>query len=272
VLATGEEVPPGQSIRARLLVVEVRPGDVDRTALTRCQEAAQHGRLAESMGSFLGWMAGRYEELQQRRQARMVEIRSRGYGRAVHARLPAALAELQSAWELLLEFALEVGAIGGAEVQELEERGKRALHELATLQATYQDASDPALRFVALLRAALTCGHAHVADRRGRAPHKAALWGWRRNPAGWAPQGIRIGWVSESDLFLEPTASYKVAQRLAGSNPMMGEQTLRRRLRERGLLASVDEGRQMVQVRRTLEGSPRHVVHLKVRNLVDSPT
>jgi hypothetical protein len=269
VLATGEEVPPGQSIRARLLVVEVRPGDVDRATLTECQQAGQQGRLAESMGSFLDWMAGRYEELQQRRQTRMLEIRSQGFGRTIHARLPSALAELQSAWELFLEFALEVGGISREEGQQLETRGNRALCQLATFQAIYQEANDPALRFMALLRAALTCGSAHVADRRGGVPQEAALWGWQRNPTGWAPQGSRIGWVSGSDLFLEPGASYRVTRELAGADRLGGEQTLRHRLRERGLLASVDEGRQMVQVRRTLEGAPRQVLHLRANDLVD---
>jgi hypothetical protein len=270
ILATGEEVPPGQSIRARLLVVEVGPGEVNRSTLSECQCTGQQGRLAESMGAFLSWIAGHYPVRQQRLRARVLEIRGQGQGRAIHARLPAALAELQGGWELFLEFALEVGAIGAAEQEELEKRSQRALAKLCALQAKYQQASDPGLRFVALLQAALACGHAHVADRRGRAPDEGAVWGWQRKPTGrWVPRGIRIGWVAGADLFLEPVASYQVAQELAGADRLLGEQTLRRRLRERGLLASMDTGRQMVQVRRTLEGTPRQVLHLKASALVE---
>jgi hypothetical protein len=149
VLATGEEVPPGQSIRARLLVVEVGPGEVDRTTLSECQCAGQQGQLAESMGAFLSWIAGHYEERQQRLRARVLEIRSQGSGRAIHARLPAALAELQSGWELFLQFALEVGAIGSAEQEELQKRSQRAFAQLCALQAKYQQTRDPALRLVA---------------------------------------------------------------------------------------------------------------------------
>jgi hypothetical protein len=43
----------------------------------------------------------------------------------------------------------------------------------------------------------------------------------------------------------------------------LSEQMLRGRLRRHGLLASVDSGRQTLLVRRTLEGSPRHVLHFK---------
>jgi len=172
---------------------------------------------------------------------------------------------------MFLQFAVQVGAIGIAKKQELEERSGRALITLATGQAKYQKASDPALRFIALLQAALTCGRAHVADRLGRAPIQAEVWGWQRIGKGrrWAPQGTRIGWVAGADLFLDPTAGYEVAQELAGGERIpVSEQTLRRRLQQRGLLASVDAGRQMVQVRRTLEGRPRQVLHLRAMDLV----
>jgi hypothetical protein len=75
--------------------------------------------------------------------------------------------------------------------------------------------------------------------------------------------------MAGTDLFLEPVARYQVAQELAGADRLVGEQTLRHRLRERGLLASIDAGRQMVQVRRTLEGRPRQVLHLKASALVE---
>jgi len=272
VLATGEEVPSGQSIRARLLIVEIGPGEVDRTTLSQCQRAGQEGRLAESMGAFVSWIAGNYEGRQQGLQARVLEIRSQGHGRAVHARLPTTLAELQVGWEFFLDFALEVGAIGSAERDALEKRSEQAFVQVCAFQAKYQETSDPALRFVALLKAALANGRAHVADRRGRAPDEAAAWGWRQNPRGrrWTPQGARIGWVTGTDLFLDPRASYRMAQEFAGAERLsVSEQTLRHRLRERGLLASIDEGRQMVQVRRTLEGTPRLVLHLKAGVLVE---
>jgi hypothetical protein len=269
VLATGESVPSGESIRARLLVLEVRSGEVNQTILSECQRAGEQGRLAESMGAFLSWNAGHFEERQHGLKARVLDIRSQGQGRAIHARLPATLAELQGSWELFLEFAFSGGAIGRAEKESLEQRSQAAFAQVCALQAKHQQAQDPALRFVALLQAALTCGRAHLADRRGRAPDAATVWGWQRQPTGgWRPLGTCIGWTVGSDAFLKPAASYQVAQELAGAERLPGEQMLRQRMRERGLLASVDVGRQMVQVRRTLEGSPRLVLHLKVGDLI----
>ena len=63
--------------------------------------------------------------------------------------------------------------------------------------------------------------------------------------------------------------SQTVRQLMAGTERLpVSAQTLRHRLREHGLLASIDAGRQMVMVRRTLEGSPRQVLHLKASDLV----
>ena len=75
--------------------------------------------------------------------------------------------------------------------------------------------------------------------------------------------------MAGNDLFLDPAVTYQVAQQMASAERMpVSEKTLRQRLRQCGLLASIDVGRGMVQVRRTLEGRPRQVLHLRARDLV----
>jgi hypothetical protein len=74
----------------------------------------------------------------------------------------------------------------------------------------------------------------------------------------------------DRELFLEPTISFQVAQQLAGANQLpITAQTLRHRLREHGLLASIDAGRQMLLVRRTLEGNAKQVLHLRASALMN---
>ena len=124
--------------------------------------------MAGAMAAFVKWVAGQYAELQQSLRNRVLQIRRQGGGGWGHARTPAALAELQGGWEMFLQFALEVGALSGAEKKQLERRCERALAELGSVQAKYQAGSDPALRFLALVQAALAGGQAHVADRRVR--------------------------------------------------------------------------------------------------------
>jgi hypothetical protein len=276
ILATGEEVPSGHSLRARLLVLELQPGEVDRTALSACQHAAREGTFAAAMAAYLTWIAGRFEQLQENLHDRIAELRTQFLDESVptHRRLPTMLAELQAGWEIWLQYAVEIGAITHAEEQKLKQKAVSALTEIASIQSQYHQASDPAFRFLALLRAALASGHAHIADRLGRAPMSPALCGWHKpQRRAWIPKGMRIGWVAKDDLYLEPTVSYQMAQQWAGSEGLpISAQTLRRRLRERGLLASTDAGRQMLIVRRTLEGGPKEVLHLKVRDLLGRST
>jgi hypothetical protein len=272
LLATGEEVPRGQSLRGRMLIIEVVQGDLNLAALSECQAAAEQGQLAAAMGAYLTWIASGYEELKGRLKTRVQELlRQQIHRGAAHARLPVTMAELQSGWEMWLQFAVESSAIYRAEQADLQRRSEEALSELVALQTQYHQASDPALRFMALLRAALASGRAHVADRRGMVPERAEVWGWRRKQSGqrWVPQGICIGWVVGNDLFLESTAAYQVAQHGPERLPV-SEQTLRHRMHEHGLLASVDAGRQMLLVRRTLAGCARQVLHLRASDLVGS--
>jgi len=65
-----------------------------------------------------------------------------------------------------------------------------------------------------LLQAALECGQAHVADRLGKTPKDASSWGWRRRSpdSPWIPSGSRIGWLVETNLYLDPAVSYRVTQ------------------------------------------------------------
>jgi hypothetical protein len=271
VLGTGEAVPPGQSIRARLLIVEMDAGAVRRTALNAGQSAGREGLLAAAMGAFVVWLAGTYEAMQNRLQQRVQVLRSQGHGMAGHARTPAAMAELRAGWEIFLDFAEEKGAIGGLERAELEERAKQALVELAGRQAKYQTAGDPAVRFTGLLKAALATGQAYVADRQGKAPTEAAGWGWQRTGSGhgWKPRGRCIGWVVNGDLYLEPSASYQVVQEIAGTESLaVSEAALRRRLWEQGLLASRDTARQVLLVRRILAGAARKVLHLRASHVL----
>ena len=172
VLATGEEVPHGESIRARLLIVELRPGEVDRITLTECQKAAQQGRLAAAMGSFLVWVAGQYDHLQQRLSARTQAIRSEIGGRTLHARLPIAVADLQASLEIFLEFAFEIGAVGSVERAKLAQRSIDAFNDLMACQTKYHRTSDPASRFLSLLQAGLSSGRAHVCGRDGNVRHR----------------------------------------------------------------------------------------------------
>jgi len=85
----------------------------------------------------------------------------------------------------------------------------------------------------------------------------------------WRPQGDRIGWINGNDLYLDRDASYRAAQGIAadGSGIEVSPTTLVRRLRDRGLLVSIDQARETLTVRHTIEGRQRDVLHIRATAL-----
>ena len=104
----------------------------------------------------------------------------------------------------------------------------------------------------------------------GEVPLHPGDWGWRARTVQkgqseeqiWDPQGARIGWVRGDNLYLEREAAYAAAQRLArlSSSLGVGSRTLWKRMDERGLLLSREDGR--YTCRPTIVGRQQRVLHL----------
>jgi hypothetical protein len=78
------------------------------------------------------------------------------------------------------------------------------------------------------------------------------------------PLGECIGWATEDDILIEPTAAFRAVQEVArdaGEVLSVGEGTLKKRLHERGFLASTDKARETLTVRRNIGGSTKSVLH-----------
>jgi hypothetical protein len=265
ILSTGEDIPSGHSIRARLLILEVVKGDISTLMLTECQRAAAAGLYAEAMGAFIRWVAADYEAKQSALAARIKALRLRAMQGAQHARTPEMVASLQAGFEVLLQFAQACGAVDAAERVGLESRCWNALVQSSHAQAKHQGTSEPAAHFVALIRTVLASGRGHLAGRDGKEPAQTPeACGYRRSDYRLWPQGDCIGWVDGDDVYLESTASYRAAQAAGRETSEMipvGEQVLRKRLKEKGFLVSVDTKRETLTVRRTCSGSMKDVLH-----------
>jgi hypothetical protein len=286
VLSTGEDVPRGQSCRSRIWVVEVGAGDVDWEKLTACQADARMGLYAAALAGYLRWLAPHYGGIRRDLPAKVAKLRDdlRTEGQHAHARTPTIAADLLLGWVVWLHFAVEVGAITDAQRADLYDRVRTALLENANGQQEHVRDAEPAKHFVRLIAACLASGRAHLAARNGTAPQQTGRWGWRQEYVGsvetWRAQGERIGWVDVVDakdghqhVYLEPDAAYAAAQEFAreqGESLSVTSQTLWKRLREQGLLASVDAQRGRNTVRHSLDGVRREVLHLHSGSLLDT--
>lgn len=272
ILSTGEDIPRGQSLRARLLVLELTAGDVDAARLTACQRDAATGLYAEALAGFLRWLAPRYTEVRDGLRAEVTELREKALAGTAHRRTPEIVANLFIGLKHFLAFAEEARAITAADKAELLRRAWLALGEAATAHADHLRMADPAGQFWRLLSAALASGRAHCATPTGDVPADAPAWGWREQQTGmgehshleWRSQGRRIGWVDGADLLLEPEASYAEAQELArvqGNCLPVSPRALHKLLKDRGLLVTTEPGK--LSTRRTLDGRRRSVIHVR---------
>lgn len=280
ILSTGEDVPTGVSLRARIFTLDANRGDIDKEKLTACQHDAAAGLYAQAMAAFLAWFAPQYAEVAAGLRADVERLRLKAVEADQHLRTPEILADLAIGMNLFLRFAHDVGVLTEADVVERRKRGWLALREAGRLQAGYQQASNPALRYLELVRAGIASGEAHVASLDGDHPTStASTWGWRARTFGppddvhteWLPQGKRIGWVDGEDLYLEPEAAFTCARRLgadSGDGLTVTSKTLNKRLWEAGLLLSREGQRGYTIRKRGIENKRPDVLHLSTASIL----
>lgn len=273
VLSTGEERPRGQSLGARRFDLEVSEGMVDWEKLSEYQREAASGLYADALAGYVSWLAGRYTRIHANLQKEMAELRTHAAVERQHRRTPTIIAQLALGWQYFLQFAFEAGAIEETKRDELWARIWKVLHTVGASHHRHQEDSDPVTSFLDLLRSSINSGQAHVAGPDGAEPERPGVWGWIAQTLGigenerseWRPQGTRVGWIEGDEVYLDATSAHYTAQRIATASgyPLSVElSTLKKRLHERGHLASIDERRGRFDVRKTLQGKRVPVLHL----------
>lgn len=240
VLSTGEVDPLRQSALGRMLTVRfVTP--IKGPELDQCQKDSGDGLHSLAMSAFIRWLAkpGRLEEkrAQLRKRSREIEreIWNDPLTKDVHSRQPEAVAELRSAYEIFLDFAVESGGITreGANVHlRIVEEG---LGELLMAQAENHKESNPAQRFLSMLAAGLGSKRYYLENVEGdKAPEPyASALGWSREDTGrgfdWKTPGgsIRLGYVDVAArvAYVEPELAKTLAQTIGRDSGQTFEST-----------------------------------------------
>jgi hypothetical protein len=261
-IITGEDIPRGQSARARAFIVEIARGDVDPTRLSAAQKLAAEGAFARVMAGYVRWLAPQIRTIGTALRDRLHGLRSRA-GNLSHRRTPDQAASLFLGLEQLLRFAVEIGAYEQVEADRLAQVWWRELCDVAGAQAGHHEDADPPRRFLALLTDMLLSGAAHLDDvTEGGAPKgEPERWGFGRrevrlngavgSEVRYEGMGDRLGWVDEQAgaLYLLPDAAYAALQRFAsaqGEPFALAPRTLWKAMAEAGLLGArelVEKGR-----------------------------
>jgi len=230
VISTGEQVPDGQSITARMYTVELRPGDVALGRLSAAQ--AEAGRYPHALVGYLSWIAGQWDHLAEELPRVQLAQRARLLGEMAgqHLRIPDVLATLYLGLDVGLTHAVEVGALTEAQAQGWRERGWEALKAGAEAQARRIEQERPTLRFLEVLGNLLAQGRVRLK----RARSEQSMGG-----------GEDIGWYDDDYIYLL-TASYNVVARFLrdeGAHFPVKERALHKALVEEGYLVRSSEDR-----------------------------
>jgi hypothetical protein len=273
LVITGEDLPVGHSLRARMMMVEVGGGDIDLEVLTEMQE--RRGLLAGAVAGYVGWLADQDKAVFGRRQS---ELRAGAIAelKNAHGRTAENVAVFQIGVEMALRFAVDAGALTGQEADEHSAASWEVLLDLARDQANLLQSQNPAERFINLIGSAISSGRAHVADTSGGVPGGMEALGWqvvaRDGQANevWRGMGRCVGWAKDELIYLDPDAAYAEAQGLASAQHAtlaVSKDTLWKRLAEAGKIAAKDQGKNTKRVR-TVHGR-KHTICLRLAEVVD---
>jgi hypothetical protein len=293
IFGTGEDVPLGHSVNARIWTVTLRPGDVigpeKNARLSECQAFAAEGKLAQLMASYLEWLAPQYEQIADSVTRKKAKLReqfpewSSFHTMTAHPRGPEMAADLLAALDIFIEFAMERSWLTDLEVELLWDNTAAAIAQHFEQNFVERADDDPAGRFLSSLTTALRTGTAHLRSLANEVPPKNPTeWGWLDNSRvvvqtddeaetderlveSHLPRGAQIGWVDDRYVYVDVAKSLAVAQNLAreteGARLQLSDRTLGQKLDDKGLLFDKETGRYTTKI--TVCGRQHRVLKLQ---------
>lgn len=293
MLVTAEDLPRGQSLLGRLLILELTRADVDNSVLTKLQNAVEAGNFAGLMSTYLQWCSPRLDKLKKDfpeivRQLRAGAIRD-GFASS-HPRAPEIFANLVAAADVFSDFLTDAGILTPEQSNSLLFGIETSLKQALTEQSIYQSEQDEVERFLQLLRSVLSSGNGYIANRLDQGPPKSRpfAWGWRDQGSDlmgdktYKPNGDCIGWhyeaseASPAEVWLERDTAFKAVQQFAraqGEAFLLSAPSLWRRMHEKGLIMKTEPdsstGKPRTAIKRVVAGRNVRVMIL-VAELIES--
>jgi hypothetical protein len=225
-ISTGEQLPDGESLLARLVTLEVKKDDINVTTLTTSQDESLG--FSHAMSGYVQWVGKRWDTLQKTLPAQFKEIRARIRQAGQHLRLPEALATLWLGFDLALCYAREIGALSPDLDETLRRDGWAALLNIGEQQNAISKEEKPTRRFLTILNELLAQGKVRLAEL-------------DKDAGG---DGELLGWIDADYLYLLPSASYhRVAQYAKDEGRHFGvkENALKKALHEEGILVKIED-------------------------------
>ena len=176
VISTGEQLPAGQSIIARILPIEIMPKMIDVEKLTLAQKD-DSALYPYALVGYLRWMAAHWDELKAEYSERHREMRDSLRG-AFHLRTPEMFAHVLMGIRLALTYAVSEDAISEAQAETLLETAKAEMMTLARAQGEHVQDELPVIKFVNTIKALVAKGEYYIEGTDNPHPDNATWLGW----------------------------------------------------------------------------------------------
>lgn len=271
ILSTGEDTPEGHSLRARMMILDLSPGDIKTPTLTQAQ--AQRAKYSQAMAAWIQYLAAAPPtDLTQSVNA----LRTK-YAEIGHTRTPAMLARLVDTVRRWLNWAAAMKAIQPQAAAKLFTNAETALTEAAKNQSQYLEEADPIDAFCATIRQICALGQGHFRSLNGGIPGKPTSLGWttEQSPGDmptYKSHGPCMGWVNwpNGELYLDQSTGLALIKKHSGAGIPLTPSTLVKRLKDCGMLTRIDDSRQRNTIRITAEKHIRTVLCLSAAQVLDT--
>jgi hypothetical protein len=220
IISTGEQHPPGQSLIARTLLVQMERKMVSLPALSKAQQDVF--RLPHAMAGYVSWLANWIHDGRPLLLQIFNQMRSQATGGG-HLRIPEVLAHLYIGLYFGTVYAESVGACSHDQAAKLRGSGWCALLTLGEAQTRAIEVERPTRRFLQVLFGLLNQNRVQLLKRKGSVYNVGKE---------------KIGWYDEESIYLLPDAAYEAVARFCrecGEVFPLRQERLARQLHEEGL-------------------------------------
>jgi len=237
------------------VIIEVERERLNLDVVSELQ--ASGVRLTHAMRGYIEWLQPAIRHLQKEFPARLGRLRGELHQIGSHLRQADALAQLYGGFELLLEFAEHVGAIGDTRAAELRATARQTLWRIGEAQTNVLRDLEPTERFITVLGTLLEQRRVRLVEK-GTSPR--------------ADDVEAVGWFDQDFAYLLPEAARRrVATflRESGEAWAYSAHALHKALVRKGIVVPGPDGRAEMQVR--VGDGKRRVLRLRLAALRGGP-
>jgi hypothetical protein len=248
MIMTAEEQPGLESTLARVCIIEVAEGAIDRTALSAIQ--MELDKLPLAMASYIYWIKKNMTDIKESFPARFRELRALAASEGFHKKLPEAAAFMGFALETATSFFYEKGILSKDGADALVSKGWGIFKQLAEKQQQRIKNDDPVDLYFNILSTLLTLSQARL-DKYPNSPDMT-IGG-----------GEQLGWYNNEEngyILLIPESSEKLVRRYCRDSDIhfpFSKNTFLSMLKNKKIIQAKDDGKTGIKV--SINGSKKYV-------------